>query len=351
VEPVVIVSTFPPLHCGIARYAAQQAEYLRRQGRRVVTVGHPGSEADAVVELCGGRNPLRMAAAVRSMNLDPGACSLAIHWHDGHFFSGGFSERVPTALALGRALASFADSELICHETYPPQEVDGTARRALRAVYAALRRKALLRATRLAFHSQAERAKAEAALGGRIPDSKVVIRDHGAFLFRYRDVDRDTARADLGIPLDVTLFLCIGFLAEHKGFHLAVEAMAQIPDRSARLAIVGSVREPTPEALAYADRLRDLASRDSRVIFRDEFLTDEEYDTWNAAADVVVAPYQQAFSSSVVARAKLFDRPVIVTDVGGLGAQVGPGDCVVHSQDDLTAAMHRCMQAGRCASP
>jgi len=59
-----------------------------------------------------------------------------------------------------------------------------------------------------------------------------------------------------------------------------------------------------------------------------------------AIAAVNFAPYQQAFSSSVVARAKLFDRPVIVTDVGGLGAQVGPQDRLLDNLSQLTDAMN-----------
>jgi len=335
----VILSTFPPLHCGIGRYAAQQAEYLRRRGDTVLTVGLPGSDADAVVDARGGRNPLRVVDAVRQVGLDPRSCVLYIHWHDEHYFAGGFSERIPTARALAELFRSFGETELICHEVYPPQQVHSPARKVLRGMYAAARRRAWRTATRIAFHSVQEREQAEAALGGPISDDRVLIRDHNAFLLRYRDVDRDTARQELGVAADVTLFLCIGFLSEHKGFHLAMEAMCEIENPDVRLVVVGSIREDSERDHIYVERLRELASHDDRIEFREAFLPDEEYDTWNAAADVVVAPYLRAFSSSVVARAKLFGKRVIVTDIGGLAEQVGEGDIVVRSGDELAEAM------------
>lgn len=348
-ETHVILSTFPPLHCGIARYAAQHVEYLRRQGKHVVTIGLPGSEADAVVDARGGRNALRVLKALRSMGVAPERSSLSIHWHDGHYFAGGFSERIPTALTLRRLFAAFGETEIICHETYVPEEVGDAPRRLLRAVYRWARRRAWLRATRLAFHSEAERRKAEEAHGGRWPDHMVVIRGHSAFLFKHRDVGREEARRELGIPKDAFLFLCIGFISEHKGYDLAMEAMRRLENPQARLAVVGSVREPTERDVAYAARLRELAAGDPRIDFREQFVSDEEYDTWNAAADVIVAPYLNAFSSSVVARAKLFGRRVITTDVGGLVEQVGVEDMLVRSSDELVTAMISVLDDGWCA--
>jgi glycosyltransferase involved in cell wall biosynthesis len=345
----VILSTFPPLRCGIARYAAQHAACLRRRGNAVVTIGLPGSEADAVVDARGARKPLAVLDAARGLGVDPSTCGLAIHWHDEHYFAGGFTERLPTAFALARLIGAFAESEIICHETYPPQEVTHPVRRMLGAAYRSARRRAWLRSTRIAFHSEAERTKSEEAHGGRWPDSKVLIRGHSAFLFRYRDVTQTVARRELGVAPDAFLFLCIGFLAEHKGFHTAAAALTRVPGDTARLAIVGSAREEVPEARAYASRLRELAAQDPRVDFRETFVSDQEYDTWNAAADVVVAPYLVAFSSSVVARAKLFGKPVIVTDVGGLADQTGADDIVVGQADDLADAMSAVLARRACA--
>ncbi len=345
----VILSTFPPLHCGIARYAAQHAECLRRQGGRVVTIGLPGSEADSIVDARGGRNPLRVLGAARALGAEPRESSLAIHWHDDHYFLGGFRQRLPTAIALARLLSAFADTEIICHETYPAERVHGVAKAVLRALYVRARRWAWLHATRLAFHSDSERRQAEEAHGGRWPDARVVVRSHSEFLGKHRDITSAEARQELGIPAGVFLFLCIGFWSEHKGYHLAAEALHRIADDRVRLAIVGSVREETPEALAYARRLREVAAAEPRVQLVERFVSDEEYDTWTCAADVVVAPYQKAFSSSVIARAKLFGRRVIVTGVGGLADQIDGDDFLVGNPAELAEAMTCAAGAGPCA--
>jgi len=69
------------------------------------------------------------------------------------------------------------------------------------------------------------------------------------------------------------------------------------------------------------------------------FLSDEEFDLWVAAADWILLPYRRAFSSGVLARAQTLGTPAIVTDVGGLREQSGPGDVVVSSEQELTEAV------------
>lgn len=337
--PTIVVSTFPPLRCGIARYADQHVQWLRRNGIRVLTVGPPDCNADEIHVLCGGTHILAITDCALKHDFDINSSRLSVHWHDDHYFAGGFTERIPTALAFRRLFRSFGEVELICHETYVPEAVSTLPRRILRALYRYVRRKAWLDATTLVFHSEAERRKAEQAHGGSFPDRKVVIRDHTTFLFKYRDVDQATARRELGIPTECVLFLCIGFLSPHKGFHLAMEAFTCLKSSLARLAVVGSIREQAAELEEYVGYLRQLARKDERIVFVNEFVSDDAYDTWNAAADVVVVPYLEAFSSSVVARAKLFGKRVIASDVGGIADQLSREDRLYRTPQELVGIM------------
>ncbi len=86
--------------------------------------------------------------------------------------------------------------------------------------------------------------------------------------------------------------LCIGFLQPHKGFDRAMRAFTRLPDREARLFVVGSARLPRAEILAHIQELKSLAAGDSRIRLIERFLSDAEFDTWIAAADAVVVPYR-----------------------------------------------------------
>src|SRR5439155_159192 len=73
----------------------------------------------------------------------------------------------------------------------------------------------------------------------------------------------------------------------------------------------------------------------------ERYVSDEEFDRWIVAADVVVLPYRHIWSSGVMERAALYDRPVIATRVGGLEAQARPGTMIVDDDEELARAMQR----------
>jgi glycosyltransferase involved in cell wall biosynthesis len=105
--------------------------------------------------------------------------------------------------------------------------------------------------------------------------------------------------------------------------------------------IVGSVRDATPENLAYAEELRELAERTEGVTLVERFQSDEDFDAWVSAADHLVLPYTRAWSSGALARARTLGTPAIVSAVGGLVEQAGPEDELVRSDDELRRAFER----------
>jgi glycosyltransferase involved in cell wall biosynthesis len=148
---------------------------------------------------------------------------------------------------------------------------------------------------------------------------------------------RAEARRRLKIPLGDTVFVSAGFLQPHKGFERAIEAVRGIG--SARLYLVGSVRDATTENLAYAASLRALAAGTPGVELVDRFVSDEEFDAWIAAADAVVLPYRRSWSSGALARAQAIGTPAVVTAVGGLPEQASERDVVVRNDEELAPAL------------
>jgi glycosyltransferase involved in cell wall biosynthesis len=215
-------------------------------------------------------------------------------------------------------------TEIVVHEANPP--------RLWRPDYVLLRL-AFARA-RLAFHTDAERRVIERDYRIR---TRFRIIDHTEGVEVTSPVGRAEARRRLSIDPDEVLFLCAGFLHPDKGFERAVQALEGIG--SARLVILGSVRDPTEANLRYARSLRDRCERTPGATLIEGYVSDEDFDAWFQAADRLVLPYLRSWSSGALARARRLGTPAIVSDVGGLPEQAGPDDLVFSDDAQLAAAM------------
>src|SRR5581483_2464018 len=173
----------------------------------------------------------------------------------------------------------------------------------------------------------------------RVPPDRVHVAAHGEHFVRHTTLDRAAARTRLGIPADQVMFLSIGFIQPHKGFDRAVRAFNGLGVRGCRLDVAGSVRVEDPAYLEHLEELRRLAEATPGVTIHAGYLGDEEFDRWLVASDVVVLPYRHIWSSSVIERAGLYDRPVIATRVGGLAQQARAGTVLVDDDEGLAAAM------------
>jgi glycosyltransferase involved in cell wall biosynthesis len=196
------------------------------------------------------------------------------------------------------------------------------------------------RVDRVVLHTEMERRDFIEAFGVR-PERTAVVA-HGAHFVRRTSMTRQDARRSLGIPDGELVFLAIGFIQPHKGFDRAVRAFDGLGAHGCSLHVVGSVRVDEPEYLAYLTELRELVAATPGAHLHDQYVSDELFDRWLVAGDVVVLPYRNIWSSGVLERALLYERRVIATAVGGLSQQAGarPGITLV-DEADLAAAMWR----------
>jgi len=110
---------------------------------------------------------------------------------------------------------------------------------------------------------------------------------------------------------------------------------------------VGSVRIDEPEHVAYIAELQELVTSTPGAHLHNQYVSDELFDRWLVASDIVVLPYRNIWSSGVLERALLYERRVIATAVGGLRHQAStrPGVTLVDS-DGLAGAMWRAREPG-----
>ncbi len=312
--------------CGIGLYAAQQVETLRGQGAVVDVFSPPGGEGDREAVFDDGLLPLRLLR--RAWAYD----ELFIHFTPAFFYrDGSAARRWLTSLSfLVLALVAARRLNFIIHET--ERSPGGGASRGVRSW---LDRLWWRRARRVIFHSARER-DAFAARYRIEPDRpNIEIWPHEAFFVRRCALDRDSARLRLGIEPGTLLLLSIGFIQPHKGFDRVIEAFAHVARADLRYKVVGSVRIDWDVAHRYARRLHELAARDPRCEIVETWLDDELFDAWLIAADYVVVPYREIWSSGVAARARLYDRPLIAANAGALPEQGGAGSFFFDDENQL----------------
>ena len=299
---------------------------LRAAGHDVEVLSPAPSAAHLHLDLKRLRGPLALAKRLRGYD------RVIVQYHPAIFIDEDATDvhRAATAGALATAFRIGGNVELRVHEfDVELDQRSGAEQIAARRMWRA--------ADRLVVHTEAERE--QLAQVARIPVSRVETADHGASFERHTDMERSDARDRLGLPSDAMIFLSIGFIQPHKGFDRAVRAFAGLGSEGCRLELVGSVRVADPEYVEYVEQLRALVDATEGVRLHEGYVSDEFFDVWIVASDILVLPYRWIWSSSVCERAALYERPVIATRVGGLEAQLPPGSHLVADDEELAEVM------------
>lgn len=128
------------------------------------------------------------------------------------------------------------------------------------------------------------------------------------------------AREKLGMPPNEKIILFFGFIRAYKGLDLLLQAMSDERIRSAeiKLLLAGEYYE---DAKPYTELIRKLGI-EKNLYIHTSFIPDSEVRYYLSAADLVVQPYKHATQSGVTPLAYHFEKPMVVTNVGGLPALV-----------------------------
>lgn len=125
------------------------------------------------------------------------------------------------------------------------------------------------------------------------------------------------ACAALGLDEKKEYMLFFGLVRAYKGLDLLLDAFgqvkAQLPDL--QLIIAGEFYEQEEKYRAQIE----VNGLKERVVVRNEFIPDGDLRKYFGAADLIVQPYKTATQSGVTQVAFHFEKPMLVTNVGGLG--------------------------------
>jgi glycosyltransferase involved in cell wall biosynthesis len=121
------------------------------------------------------------------------------------------------------------------------------------------------------------------------------------------------AKAALGLAGQRVLTI-FGFLARRKGYDLALEALARLPDDVMLLAAGGvhgaDQTRPDAELRALAERLG--VGKRFRIT---GYLAAEQVPVVMAATDLMLAPFQEVSGSASLALGQAYGRPILASDL------------------------------------
>lgn len=140
----------------------------------------------------------------------------------------------------------------------------------------------------------------------------------------YGDIiDKHLARKELGLQADGKYVLFFGFIRDYKGLDLLIDAFGdlELQDRGVKLLVAGEFYgDPKP----YIDRINSLDISDI-VVMHNDYIPDNKVNLYFSACDIVAQPYKTATQSGVTQVAFHFEKPMLVTNVGGLPEIVPDG--------------------------
>lgn len=136
-------------------------------------------------------------------------------------------------------------------------------------------------------------------------------------------ISKEIAKQNLGLDASLKYILFFGFIRDYKGLDLLLEAFAKCAekDKSLRLLVAG---EFYTDSKPYFEIIKN-HNLEGSVLMHNDFIPDEKVGDYFCAADIVVQPYKDATQSGVTQIAYHFNKPMIVTDVGGLAEIVPDG--------------------------
>ena len=136
-------------------------------------------------------------------------------------------------------------------------------------------------------------------------------------------VTREEAITHLGLDAEMRYILFFGLIRDYKGLDLLLRAFAdeRLRSKKAKLIVAGEFYS-NAELYEQLERELDIAQH---IVWYKEFIPADQVRYFFAAADLVAQPYKTATQSGITQIAYHFERPMLVTNVGGLAEIVPNG--------------------------
>jgi len=172
-----------------------------------------------------------------------------------------------------------------------------------------------------AFITMSEKVMADLRLFQKIKPAQLV--SHPLYDNFGEIIPKAEARKHLGLQENDNIILFFGFIRKYKGLDLLFEAMSHLTTiapatLNLKLLVAGEFYE---DRKPYLEQIEKFGIKD-QLILRTDFIPGSEVKYYLCAADAVIQPYRDATQSGVTPLAYHFEKPMVVTNVGGLPSLV-----------------------------
>ena len=136
-------------------------------------------------------------------------------------------------------------------------------------------------------------------------------------------MDRAEAVKHLNLDPNYRYFLFFGLVRAYKGLDLLIDAFAdeRLRKYPMKLLVAGEFYDdPKP----YLEQIKKHDLKDF-VIIENQYIKDDDVKYYFNSSEMVVQPYKSATQSGVTQIAYHFEKPMLVTNVGGLGEIIPNG--------------------------
>lgn len=130
-------------------------------------------------------------------------------------------------------------------------------------------------------------------------------------------LSKEEARDALNLPNDDSRYiLFFGFIRKYKGLDLLIKAMAdaRLRQMPVKLIVAGEFYE---DEKRYKELIRQLNLQD-KILFHNRYIPNNQIANYFSLADIIAQPYRTATQSGISQIAYHFEKPMLVTRVGGL---------------------------------
>ena len=154
-------------------------------------------------------------------------------------------------------------------------------------------------------------------------DKKAVFNPHPVYDNYGEAISKAEACKTLGLNPADKYVLFFGFIRKYKGLDILLEAMGdqRIKDAGIKLIVAG---EFYGDKDFYEALIQQYALQNNIHLYT-EFIPNDEVRLYFGAADLIVQPYRTATQSGITQVAYHFEKPMVVTNVGGLSEVVPDG--------------------------
>lgn len=169
-----------------------------------------------------------------------------------------------------------------------------------------------------------------------VPEKPADYQPHPLYDNFGESLPKTVAKTTLKLDPETNYLLFFGFIRAYKGLDLLLEAFADerlVALKNVKLIIAGEFYE---DAAPY-EYLIEKYQLENRIVRATDFIPNSLVSAYFSAADLIVQPYKHATQSGVSQIAYHFDKPMLVTDVGGLAELIPDGEVGYVTQPNAKA--------------